>query len=58
MINRKRKNLPREDMEAFYAAADHRLTEIIMGQHYTTPPQSVWKCIHLSPNKILDNDYS
>ncbi|MDV0784750.1 hemolysin expression modulator Hha [Citrobacter amalonaticus] len=46
IIDKNKYALSNDDLEQFYAAADHRLAELTMGKLYDKVPASVWKYVY------------
>ncbi|EJY9568832.1 hemolysin expression modulator Hha [Klebsiella aerogenes] len=45
VIDKNKYALSNDELEIFYAAADHRLAELITGKLYDKVPQEVWKYV-------------
>lgn len=45
VIEKNKYALSDDELEGFYAAADHRLAELTMGKLYDKVPPSVWKYV-------------
>ncbi|MBD3125851.1 MULTISPECIES: hemolysin expression modulator Hha [Citrobacter] len=45
VIEKNKYALSDDELEVFYAAADHRLAELTMGKLYDKVPPSVWKYV-------------
>ncbi|MGP1930301.1 MAG: HHA domain-containing protein [Arsenophonus sp. ET-YP4-MAG3] len=45
IIEKNKYELPENELELFYSAADHRLAELTMNKLYDKIPSSVWKYV-------------
>ena len=45
VIEKHKYELPDDELEVFYSAADHRLAELTMNKLYDKIPASVWKFV-------------
>ncbi|MDR0218842.1 MAG: hemolysin expression modulator Hha [Enterobacteriaceae bacterium] len=45
VIEKNKYELPADELELFYSAADHRLAELTMNKLYDKIPSSVWKFV-------------
>lgn len=45
LIDKNKYELTNDELESFYAAADHRLVELTMGKLYDKIPATVWQYV-------------